>query len=92
MSNKKKLSEIRIKLKELNTISTKYNEGIIGDEEYSQYLKSEIESLKRIKIEEFKTHINKGLSDIKMLKNIKNKLEYKGVLTEEEKLFISLYL
>lgn len=92
MSNKKKLKEIKQKLNKLEELSIKYKEGNISDKDFSDYLMSEIDFLKKIKVNELKKDIRDGLLEIKILMSLNKKIELGEFLTIEEEEFLLFFL
>ncbi|MGG8496888.1 hypothetical protein ACQY1Q_10755 [Tenacibaculum sp. TC6] len=88
MKRKEKLKEIKLKIIELEGKSLIYKQGKISKEDYESFLKEEITYLKEQKIKELKNEIEKGLKEIKFLKQIKHKIENNQILDDNEKLYI----
>ncbi|CAL2093200.1 conserved protein of unknown function [Tenacibaculum sp. 190524A02b] len=88
MKNKQKIEQLKKKIIELERNSINHDKGYINDKEYSAFLKSEISNLKKDKIQEMKLEIEKGVKEVNLLIQIKQKLESNQKLNEKEKKFI----
>ncbi len=74
MTNRGKIKKLKQKLSELDSITSKHEDSIVSNKDYSKYLKDQIEFLKEIQINNIKQDIENDINDLEVLKKVKNKM------------------
>ncbi|WP_028889402.1 hypothetical protein [Tenacibaculum ovolyticum] len=88
MNNRKKIKDYKKKLQDLETLSFEYKEGRILSGDYKKQLTDQIEFVKSNNIKNIEYNINKDLKEIRILKEIKFKLNNNLNLNDFEKSYI----
>ncbi|MEQ3501121.1 hypothetical protein ABMY20_15305 [Tenacibaculum sp. SSH1-16] len=90
--NKKKASEIKAKIRDLNNGFDRFKNGVDSPETFRRFLLKEVEEVKTCKIVEYQNEINFNLKELEKLSLIKSKLLRDMPLTQHEKEVVFKYI